>query len=134
MVDARARPDGGDNARWNRNHHRDEHRRKRELDGRRQTSGNRRRHAFVGPERHAKIATRHAHQERRVLHVQGAVQTEAGPQFDDAFRRRCIAEHRLHRIAGDEMNERKHERRDAQQDGNGKQQPANEKPGHGCPS
>jgi hypothetical protein len=32
------------------------------------------------------------------------------------------------------VNERKHERRHAQQDGDGKHQPANEEPRHGCPS
>ena len=43
-------------------------------------------------------------------------------------------EHRLDRIAGHQVNQRKHERRDAQQDGNGQQQATNQETGHSSQS
>ena len=60
------------------------------------------------------------------------VETERVPQLGDFFLRRAFAEHRLRRIAGHEMDQREHERRDAEQHGNGQQQPAEEISKHEC--
>ena len=82
---------------------RHEHGGKRKLDGRRQPRRDGRRHRFVRPQRHAQIAARGAREERGVLNEQRPVEAEPAPQLGDALRRGGIAEHRLHRIAGNEM-------------------------------
>ena len=88
---------------------------------------------LVRPQRHAQIAARGAREKRGVLNEQRPVEAEPAAQLGDAFGRRGIAEHRLDRIAGNEMDEREDERRDAQQDRNREQQAAGEKPQHGRP-
>ena len=56
-----------------------------------------------------------AGQERQVLLEQRAIEPEPLPQFVDIGLRCRLAEHRLRRIAGNEMNEREHQGRDAEQ-------------------
>ena len=65
-----------------------------------------------------------------VLHVQRPVEAELGAQFGDVLRRRALAEHRLRRIAGHQMDQREHERRDAEQDRNREQRATEQKPAH----
>jgi len=48
----------------------------------------------------------------------------------DVFRGGAFAEHRLHRIAGEEMDQREHEGGHSQENGNGEQQPADQETKH----
>ena len=52
----------------------------------------------------------------------GRSRPSACRSFGDVLRRRALAEHRLRGIAGDEMNQREHQRRDAEEDRDREQQ------------
>ena len=73
---------------------------------------------------HAEIALPNALENHPVLDVQRAIEAELRAQLHDLLRRRALAEHRLDRIPRHEMEEREDERGDAQQDGDGQQEPA----------
>ncbi len=110
---------------------RHEHRGERQLEGRRQPLDDGGGDGLVGAERRSQIAADRSLQEGTVLDQERPIEAEPPAQIGDVLRRRAVAEHGLHRIAGHEVNEREHERRDAQQDGNGQQETANKKSNHG---
>ncbi len=59
----------------------------------------------------------------RVLLEQRPIETERLPQLRHFLVGRALAQHRLGRVAGYEVDEGEDERRDAEQDGNREQQP-----------
>ena len=61
-----------------------------------------------------------------VLRQERLIETEAGAELGDVLRRGAVAEHGLRRITRHEMDQRKHERGDAEQHGDGQQHAANE--------
>ena len=126
VVDDRAAPDGGDDAERQRNQHGHGHRRERELRGRGHALENLLQHRLIVSQRHAEVAAHQSLEKRSVLHEQRAIEAETLAELRDVFRRRAFAEHRLRGIAGDEMNERKDQRRHAEQDRDRQQQPADE--------
>ena len=71
-----------------------------------------------------------ASRETAVLLEQRPVEAEARAQLRDVLRRRRLAEHRLRRIARNEMNQREDERRDAEQDRDRQRDAPREKPQH----
>ena len=97
---------------------RDGHRRDRQLEGRRQPFGNGGRDRLIRAKRRPEIAGGEPLQKAAVLDVERPVEPEPSAQLGDVLRRRAVAEHRLHRIAGHEMDEREDERRDAEENGN----------------
>ena len=130
MVDARACVDRGHHACRNRDGQRHEHGGERKFDGGGQPRRDGRGNAFVRPQRYAQVAARGALEKRGVLNVQGPVKPEPAPQFSDALGRCGIAQHRLDRVAGNEMEEGEDQRRDAKQNRNREQHPPSEKPQH----
>ena len=77
-------------------------------------------------ERRPEIAARDAGQERAVLRQQRPVEAERRPQPRDFIGRGAFPEHRLRGITGHEVDQREHERRDAEQHRHGQQQAAQE--------
>ena len=126
VVDGRAAPDGGDDAERQRNQHGDGHRRERQLRGRRHALENLLQHRLIVPQRHAEIAARQPLEKRSVLHEQRPVEAETLAELRDVLRRGAFAEHRLRGIAGNEVDERKDQRRHAEQHRDRQQQPADE--------
>ena len=60
----------------------------------------------------------------------GRSRPSACRSFVDVLRRRALAQHRLRRIAGHEVDQREDERRDAEQHGNREQQPPDQVASH----
>src|SRR5204862_201241 len=85
---------------------------------------------LVRAERRAEIAAGEILQINAVLQVERTIEAEPAAQFDDALLRRALAEHRPHGIAGDEVDEREDEGRDAQQHGNREQKPSRKEAKH----
>ncbi len=93
-------------------------------------SGDGRGDRLVGPERRAEVAAHGAADKRAVLREQRTIESEPRAQLRDVLRRRALAKHRLHRVAGDQVNQREHERGDADQDRDGQEQSANQESRH----
>jgi hypothetical protein len=108
-------PHGRGNAKRDRERHGDDHRRRRELDGGGHALEDCGRHRLVGPERTSQVAAQRALEKPSVLLDERTIETEARSQFRHVLRRCRLAEHRLRRIAGNEVNEREDEGRDAEQ-------------------
>ena len=73
----------------------------------------------------------HATEKVEVLLDERLVEAEPMPEGFDFFLRGGFAEHRLRRIAGDQVDQREDQRGDAEQHGDREQQPSREKPQHG---
>ena len=99
---------------------------RRELDGRRHPLGNRRRHRLVRAKRLPEIAAHEPFQETAVLHDERTIEPELDPQLRHVRGRRAFAKHGLDGIARDEMNQREHQRRDAEHDRDGQEQATNQ--------
>ena len=69
-------------------------------------------------------------QEGAVLLEQRPIEAEARAQLGHVLGRGGLAEHRLRRVAGNEVDQREDERRDAEQHRDGQRQAAREKPEH----
>jgi hypothetical protein len=67
------------------------------------------------------------------LREQRLIQTEALAQLGHVLRRRAFAEHRLRGVARDQVDQREHQRGNAEQHGHGQQHAANEIPEHSRP-
>ncbi len=130
VIDGRPRTNRRDDAQWNRNQDRHRHRGGSQFDGRRHPFGDRGRHFLVGSNRRAQISCDHAGHETAVLNVQRPIETQALSEGFDVLRRRAVAEHRLHRIAGNQMNEEEHEGGNAEEHRDGQQQAAQEEANH----
>ena len=130
MIDGRPRSRGCQNPERNRNQDRDGHRGRGEFGRRRHPLRDRGGHRLIRPNRRAKVAAHDAGHEAGVLHVKRTIQAEALSKCVDVLRRRAVSQHRLHGIAGNQVNEQKDERGHANQDGNGERQPAKDETKH----
>ena len=83
------------------------------------------------PQRNAEVAAQHPGKEGRVLLEERPIQAEPAAQLFDILLGGRFAEHRLRRIAGNEMNQREDEGGDAQKYRNRQQEPTREEPEHG---
>ncbi len=108
------------------------HRRHRQLERRRQPLEDDVGDRLVGAQRRAEIAAHDAARERSVLLQQRAIEPELRAQLRHVLRRRALAEHRLHRIAWHQVNEREDERRHPDEHRDRQQQSSKKEPGHRC--
>ncbi len=113
-----------------RDEHRDQHRREGQLCRGRHAVQNLLRHRLIVAQRHAEISAQQTLKKRSVLNDERPIQAEAFAQLIDFVGRRPFAEHRLRGIAGDEVNERKNQGRDADQHRNRQHKPTDEIPKH----
>ena len=118
VVDMRSRADGREDPQRNRKKDGNDHRCRCQLNRRRQTLGYRCGDRLIRAERDTEIALRQPLEKAAVLHVQRSIEAEPAAQIRDVARRGAVSEHRLDRIARHQMNEREHEGRHAQENGN----------------
>ncbi len=130
VIDEGAGADRRDHAQRNRDDDGDEHGRRRQFEGRRQTVNDRSRHRLARSQRCSQVPVGGAVQKRDVLSVQRSIEPKPRAKLVDALRRGAIAEHRLDGIARDEMNQGKDQCRNAQEHGNRQQNAADQKAQH----
>ena len=106
----RSRRIGGEDADRQRDQQGDRHRRGGEQRRGRQRAADHREDRLAVEERAAEIAAGEPAEEARVLLAQRAVEAEVGAQLPEIGARGGLAEHQLHRVAGDQVHEEEDER------------------------
>ena len=130
MIDGGTCAGGRQDPQRNGEQHSDGHRRRSEFKSRGETLGDRSGDRLIRSQRSSKVPGREPGQKGAVLSQKRAIEPQPAAEDGDVLRRRRFSEHRLHRIARHKMNQRKHECRDAEQDGHGKQHAAQKKARH----
>ena len=115
LVDGAAAIERAENAERDRDGHRHNHGDYRKLRGRAEPLGDLAPDGRAIAERRAEIADDEPREKVTVLREQRPIETELRAQVAEVRRRRRFTEHRRHRIARDEVDQRKDERRHAEQ-------------------
>jgi hypothetical protein len=130
VIDEGAGADRRDHAKRNRDDDGDEHGRRRQFEGRRQTVHDRGRHGLARSQRCSQVPVGRGVQKRDVLSVERSIQPKPRAKLVDALRRSAIAEHRLDGIARDDMNQGEDECRNTQEHWNRQQNAADQEAQH----